>query len=167
MTMHWIMWALIALYAVVLTSVLLGVRRRRRLVAKLAWPASTTQEQMERWGSRFLKRRGWQTGTLTSEATISVIHCVKGDDQLFLVFLRDGAFFRRLMPIVAKLGVHVLKRMVIVLYDPPSDAMRTIAAEQKIALSHLRDLPLFDSSESARQPGLTALREIERRIRVV
>ncbi len=167
MMTHWIIWSQVALYAAVVAGVILGIRRRRRAAARLLWSASTTQRQMEIWGSRFLERKGWQIGTVASQATITIKHCKKDQEEMFLVFLRDSSFFRRLVVILGKFGGFLLQRLVIVLYDPPSDPMRTLAFEQKIALAHFLDLPLFDTAESARQPGLTAVREIQRKIKVI
>ena len=167
MMAHWIIWSQVALYAAVVVGVVLGIRRRRRTAARLLWPASTTQQQMEIWGSRFLENKGWQTCTLASQATINVNLCRKDEQDMFVVFLRDSSFFRRMLVILGTYGSPMMHRMVIVLYDPPSEPMRTLAFEQKIALAHFLDLPLFDTTESARQPGLAAVREIQRKIKVI
>ncbi len=165
--MHWIIWSLMALYTVLALGVLLRARQQRRVAARLLWPASTTQWQMERWGVRYLEAKGWDASTIVTQATVSVIQCRKEADEMYLVFLRDSAFFRRLMVIVGRLGVWMMPRMVVVLYDPPSDAMRLLAAEQKIALADFRELPLFNTHEEARKPGLAAVREIRQRIKAV
>ncbi len=167
MMAHWIIWSQVALYAVMVAGVLLGIRRRRRTAARLLWPASTTQWQMESWGSRFLEHKGWQTCTIAGQATLNIMQCRKEHEEMFVVFLRDSSFFRRLLVIIGTFGSFLLQRSVIVLYDPPSEAMRTLAFEQKIALAHFLDLPLFDTTENARQPGLTAVREIQRKIKVI
>ena len=167
MTMQWIIWSLVVLYFVVLTLGVLRVRQQRQARMRLIWPQSTTQHQMEQWGVRFLERLGWEVTSMASQATRTILECTKDGDALFIVFLRDSAFFGRLMLMMGKFGSGVMTRLVIVLYDPPLEAMVRIAGEQKITLVHFRDLETFEDSQSARLPGVMAAREIGRKVQVV
>ena len=167
MTMRWIGWSLMALYGIVLLLVMLWVRRQRQARMDLHWPPSMTQHQMERCGSRFLEGMGWEVIPMASQASRSILQCVKGNDELFVVFLRDGAFFSRLMVMMAKFGAGMTRRLVVVLYDPPLETMIKIAAEQVISLAHFQDLRSFTDAESARRPGLLAAREIARKVQAV
>ena len=167
MTMRWIIWSLVALYFVILTLVVLRVRQQRRARMRLIWPRSTTQRQMERWGARFLERMGWEVSSMASQATRTILQCRKDGDDLFVVFLRDSAFFGRLLAMMGKFGAHVMTRLVIVLYEPPIEQMVKIAGEQKITLVHFRDLETFEDSQSAMLPGVMAARERGRKVQVV
>ena len=164
---QWIIWSLVALYGLALILVVLWLRRQRRARMRLEWPRSMTQHQMERWGACFLEGLGWEVRVGASQASRSILQCLRPGDELFVVFLRDGAFFGRLMVMVGKLGGFVMGRLVVVLYDPPLETMITVATEQKIPLVHFRELGCFTSSENARVPGVLAAREVARRVRVV
>ena len=167
MTKDSIIWSLVALYFVTLTLVVLWLRRERQARLRLIWPPSTTQHQMERWGARFLERMGWEISPIGSQATRTVLECRKDGDTLFLVFLRDAAFFARLLLMMSKFGPGVMTRLVIVLYDRPLETMIRVAAEQKITLAHYLDLPRFEDSQSAKMPGVMAARELGRKVQVL
>ncbi len=174
MTMQLIIWSLLALYGALAVGVLWWVRRQRRIGLRLLWPQSTTQRQMENWGVRSLERQGWEISSMANQAALTVWHGIKfatqpepRKDELFVVFLRDGAFFRRLLTLVGKFGFQVLGRMVIVLYDRPSETMIMLAAQQKIALAHFTELSGFGTTEDARRLSMKVVLEAERRVRAL
>ncbi len=164
MTTRWIIWSLVLLYFATAAIVVLRIMQRRRAAMRLVWPPSITQRQMEHQGARFLRQMGWQVSVAMTPGTHSVHECTRPGSYMFVLFLRDGAFFRRLLLILTKYGPHLTRLLVIVPYDPPSEAMIREADEVQAAVVHFRQLALFTDCQSARQPGLDAAREMKQRV---
>ena len=167
MTMHGIILPLVLLYFAIAAVVVLRFLQRRRAAMRLVWPPSITQRQMEHQGARFLERMGWQISVAMTPGTQSVLHCSRPGSEMFVLFLRDGSFFRRMLLLMTKHGPHLMKMLVIVPYDPPSEAMVKQADEVSCSVVHFRHLPSFTDCKSARQPGLDAALEMKRRVRAV
>ena len=167
MTMHGIILLLVLLYFAVVAVVVLRILQRRRAAMRLLWPPSITQRQMEHQGARFLERMGWQVSLAMTPGTQSVFQCTRPGSEMFVMFLRDGAFFRRMLVLMTKYGPHLMRILVIVPYDPPSEAMIREADEVHGSVVHFRHLASFTDCQSARQPSVDAVREMKRRVQVL
>ncbi len=157
----WLIWSAVAAYLVVLAIVVLRRLRVRRRHRNLDWLPSITQQQMERSGSDFMYRHGWSVQLTTSHGTRSMYQCIKHDDQLFTVFLRDSSYFSRLLNSMRREGSWVLSRTVLVLYDPPTETMIAAAGEVRISLMHYTDLPRIEELHQAVLPRVMAARAAE------
>ena len=167
MTMRGIILPLVLLYFAIVAVVVVRILQRRRAAMRLLWPPSITQRQMEHQGVRFLERMGWQVSLAMTPGTQSVLQCTRPGSEMFVLFLRDGAFFRRMLVVMTKYGPYLMKLLVIVPYDPPSEAMIREADEVQVAVVHFRHLASFTDVQSARQPSLDAVQEMKRRVQVL
>ena len=167
MTMHGIILPLVLLYFATVAVVVLRILQRRRASMRLLWPPSITQRQMEHQGARFLERMGWQVSVAISLASHSVFQCFKPGDEMFVLFMRDGAMFRRMLMTLSKYGPHMMRILVVVPYDPPPEAMIKEADEIGAAVVHFRQMTLFTGRESARQPSVEAAREMKQRVQAI
>ena len=157
----WLIWSAVAAYLVVLVVVVLGRLRARRRNRNLQWLPSITQQQMERSGSDFMYRQGWSVKLMTSHGTRSMFQCIKHDDQLYVVFLRDTSYYSRLLNSLRRENSWVLARSVVVLYEPPTEPMIAGAGEVRLSLMHYVDLPRIEELHQAVLPRVMAARAAE------
>ena len=161
MRYDWLTWSAVAAYLVVLVAVLLRLLRVRRRNRNLQWPPSTTQQQMERSGRDFMYRLGWSVQLITSHGTRSMYQCIKHEDQLYTVFLRDSSYYSRLLASLRRENLWVLGRTVVVLYDPPTETMIAAGGEVRLSLMHYGDLPRIEELHQAVLPKVMAARAAE------
>lgn len=145
-------------YLLILALAIMWFWRQRRRQMSLRWPATTTQHQMEKYGTRVLNRMGWGTRLYHSHATRSVYRCDKKEDILLVVFLRQNTFFGRLLTLLRVHSAFNLRRTTIVLFDPPLDAMVSLAKEVGISLIHYTKLKDIEEIQKAALSNLTAAR---------
>ena len=158
MRYEWLVWFVVAVYLLVLAVVVLRRLQARRRDRNLDWPPSITQQRMERSGSGFMYRQGWSVQLANSHGTRSMYQCIKHDDQLYTVFLRDSSYFSRLLNSMRREGSWVLSRTVVVLYEPPTETMIAAAGEVRVSLMHYTDLPRIEELHQAVLPRVMAAR---------
>ena len=161
MRYQWLIWSGVTAYLVLLVAVVLWRLLARRRNRNLQWRHSLTQQQMERFGRDFMYRRGWSVKMLTSHGTRSMYQCIKCDDQLFTVFLRDSSYFSRLLNALRRENMWVLGRSVVVLFDRPTEPMITAAGEVRLSLMHYSDLPRIEELHQGVLPRVMAARAAE------
>ena len=161
MRYEWLIWSAVAAYLVLLGAVVLWRLRARGQSRNLQWPFSITQQQMERWGSDFMYRQKWSVKLTTSHGTRSVYQCIKHEDQLYIVFLRDTSYYSRLLNSLRRENSWVLSRTVLVLYEPPTEAMIATAGEVRLSLMHYLDLPRIEELHQGVLPRVMAARAAE------
>ena len=145
-------------YLLVLAVVVVWFWRQRRTQISLRWPATTTQRQMEQYGTRVLNTMGWGTKLYQSHATRSVYRCEKREDVLLVVFLRVNAFFARLLTLLRVHSAFNLRRTTIVLFDAPLDTMMSLAAEVGVSVINYTELKDLEELRQAVLPNVTAFR---------
>lgn len=153
----WILFITVG-YLLILAVAIMWFWRQRRRQMSLRWPATTTQHQMEKYGTRVLNRMGWGTRLYQSHATRSVYRCEKKEDILLVVFLRENTFFGRLLTLLRVHSAFNLRRTTIVLFDPPLDAMVGLAKEAGISVIHYTKLKDIEEIQKASLPNVTATR---------
>lgn len=146
-------------YLLILGVIFAGIWWQRRARMRLVWPAATTQNQMERYGVRYMARLGWLMILSSSYGTVSFYICDKQQDRIFVVFLRNNAFFARMMMFLRVQGTGVLAHTVIVLFEPPQDMMVRIASESKVSLIRYTELDRLEELHQAILPTVTAARK--------
>ncbi len=156
-----LIWSAMAAYLVVLVAVVLWWLRARRRSRNLQWQPSITQQQMERSGRDFMYRLGWSVKLLTSHGTRSMYQCIKHDDQLYVVFLRDNSYFSRLLNSLRRENSWVLSRSVVVLYERPTETMIAAGGEVRLSLMHYSDLPRIEELHQGVLPRVMAARAAE------
>ncbi len=161
MRYDWLIWAAVAGYCVVLAAVMLRRWQSRRRERNLQWPASLTQQQMERLGSRFMYGLGWSVKLEASHGTRSMFHCMKQEEHLFTLFLRDNSYFSPLLTSLRRQNLWVLGRTVIILYDPPTETMIAAGGEVRLSLMHYSDLPRIEELHQGVLPKVMAARAAE------
>lgn len=162
MLTDWIFGAIVVAYLLFLAAVVARMGQNRRMQRLLRWPISTTQRQMERWGARYLAGMGWSLSLASSHATISMYVCMKEGEHIHVVFLRGNSAFARLMATLRSQGSGVLNRLMIVLYEPPTERMLAEAAENSALLMHFNDLPEIEDRLGAILPHVMAARDVIR-----
>ena len=145
-------------YLLILALVVLWFWRQRRSQIALRWPPTTTQRQMELFGTRVLNRMGWGTQLYQSQASRSVYRCEKHEDVLLVVFLRDNAFFARLLTLLRVHSTFNLRRTTIVLFDAPLETLTKLAAEVGVSVIRYTELKDLEERCQAVLPNVTARR---------
>lgn len=161
MRYEWLTWSAVTAYLVLLAAVVLWRLLARRRNRNLQWRPSITQQQMERFGRDFMYRLGWSVKLITSHGTRSMYQCIKHDDQLFTVFLRDSSYFSRLLGSLRRENMWVLGRSVVVLYERPTETMIAAAGEVRLSLMHYSDLPRIEELHQGVLPRVMAARTAE------
>lgn len=132
--------------------------RQRSAERGLRWPAGMTQRRMETCGARFMARLGWRVMLASSHGSHSLYACTKQDEYLYTLFLRDSSMFLRQLRSLGVENTQTLRRLVIVLFDPPTEAMHRNAADAQLSIMHYRDLPMIEERHAWLLPAVMAAR---------
>lgn len=138
-----------ALYVVFMAAVLARWALERRAERALHWPTTLKQRQMEQYGMRFMLRHGWRVTLASSHGSYSLYACVKQDEYVFTLFLRDSSMFGRQLRSLRSESLPVQRRLVIVLFDRPNQTMRLAAEDAQVAILHYADLPTIGALHQA------------------
>lgn len=150
---------MVALYVLFVGIVAVRLWREKSAEMRLRWPSEMTQQRMERYGTRFMTRQAWSVQLATSIGGRSVYGCIKHDDQLFILFLRDPSAFQRMLVSLRREAGGGLGRLVLVMFDQPSPTMQAAAAETRVSVMHYKDLPVIEERHRSLLPHIMAARE--------
>jgi hypothetical protein len=155
----------VGIYVVLVAAVLFRLWRSRRMERRLQWPSSTTQRQMEHYGTRYMTRLGWGITLTGSHGTRSLYGCIKHEEYLFILFLRENSYFSRLLDSLRRDNGYALTRTVIVLFEPATEMMTANAREVRVSLMHYTDLWQIEEKHRGLLPNVMAARAEERWIK--